>query len=230
MEKNIGQEDEASFEPLFNQCMYLCLSFGRVGADMRGVIAPLFQNIIAKDFSKALQKADMHFESEMKVYKLLNQAKMPKKSLNESDQNPNNPPESIIDFYPLAEYCNSVLTAMNVLRMTAPLCLVKTILENLSQSLAHVVNTLIGFYNKEQQGFSVMEKDKFIVCCNLFIDDLIPYLQKCMNQIFPQASLAEQLGVSVALLQDENLLAINTEKIVSPLQEIIQSLKVLYEK
>ncbi|XP_077283996.1 conserved oligomeric Golgi complex subunit 8 [Arctopsyche grandis] len=225
LEKNVGQEDEASFEPLFNQCMYLCLSFGRVGADMRGVIAPLFRNIIANDFSKALYKADMHFESEMKSYKALNQSKIARKNLADSDQHQNSPPESILDFYPLGEYCNSILCAMNTLRVTAPLCLATKILNEISQSLKNVVRALVGYYNREQQGFSQAEREHLVLCCNLLTEELIPYFQKCFYQIFPPMSIADQLGVSAATLQDENLFTINVENISSPLVEILNSLK-----
>lgn len=223
LQQNASQEDEASLESLINQCMYLCLSFGRVGADMRAVMSPLFRDIIANEFTKNLRKTDSQFEIEMKHYKLVNR-KMGRKTTAEGEPNQNAPPESLLDFYPLAEYCNGLLTALNGLRVVAPFCVARQVLSDMHQSLSYVSKVLLSYYHKEQQAFSAQEKEIFVACCNLFTDELIPYIQKCIYQVFSPATLAEQLGISLAAVHEEKLLSFDTEMICSPVNEILSML------
>lgn len=201
--------------------MYLCLSFGRVGADMRGVMAPMFRDIIFRCFSESTSKANSQFESDMKAFKITGQNKISKKAFEESEQNQNSPPESLLEFYPLAEYCNNILSAMNVLRITAPLCLVMKVLEELSHSLTSVSKSLMSFYNREQHSLSDIEQ--FTQYCTMFKDELIPYIQKCICYIFPPSLIAEQMGVSVAMMQEEKLINLDGEKITLVLFDILNS-------
>lgn len=224
LQQNASSEDEPSLESLVNQCMYLCLSFGRVGADMRAVMTPLFYNVISSEFSKSITKVDIQFEKEMKHFKLVTR-KLPRKNVTDNEQQ-EGPPESLLGFYPLAEYCNGVLTALNSLRVIAPMCMAHQVLNKLFDSLNFVSKNICNFYHREQQAFSPSEKEVFVVFCNIYTDELIPYIQSCICQVFSPSVIAEQLGITLVDFHQEKLLVLDRNVLTSPITEVLSLINV----
>ncbi|XP_028164776.1 conserved oligomeric Golgi complex subunit 8 [Ostrinia furnacalis] len=218
LNQDLPREDESSFESLLNQCMYLCLSFGRVGADMRCVLTPLFRNNILAQFHSGVEKTDSHFDSQMRSYKVSSIKNVPR-PVNESMVQ--GPPENLLDYYPLAEYCNGLLTVLNCLRVTAPLNIVKEVYNEFRKSFEKAVQVLLAFYHREQQGFTDIERQNFVLFCVCFSEDLVPYLTKCLSQSFPSTQIAELLGVTLTVLQESKMLHINQATICELLNTII---------
>ncbi|XP_026734219.1 conserved oligomeric Golgi complex subunit 8 [Trichoplusia ni] len=214
LNQDLPKEDEASFESLLNQCMYLCLSFGRVGADMRCVLTPLFRNNILNQFHSGLEKADSQFENQMRSYKVPSIKNVPR-PINESVST--GPPENLLDYYPLAEYCNGLLTVLNSMRVTAPLNIVKEVYNAFRESLNKAVQVLLAFYYREQQSFTDIEKQNFVSLCVCFTEDLVPYIAKCLSQSFPSTQVAELLGVTLTVLQESNILHVDQTIVCEPL-------------
>lgn len=210
------REDESSFESLLNQCMYLGLSFGRVGADMRCVLTPLFRNNILAQVHNGVERADNHFENQMRSYKVPSIKNVPRPV----NENVTGPPENLLDYYPLAEHCNGMLTVLNSFRVTAPLNIVKEVYNDFRQSFSRAVQVLVGFYHREQQGFTDIERQNFISLCVCFTEELIPYLTKCISQTFPSTQIAELLGVTLTVLQESKILHIDQNGICEPLNSI----------
>lgn len=217
LNQDISKEDESTFESLFNQCMYLCLSFGRVGADMRCALTPLFRNNTLTYFNTSLEKADNQFEAQMRSYKVLNLKNVARPTNTAASTGP---PESLLDFYPLAEYCNALLTIFNSLRVTAPLNIVKEVYNGLRKSFNSAIRQLLTFYQREHQTFSDFEKQHFVAFCSCFTDDFMPFIVKCLSQLFPSSLVAEQLGVTMSVLQDSKILYINHVEVCEPLNSI----------
>lgn len=211
------KEDESSFESLMNQCMYLCLSFGRVGADMRCVLTPLFRNNILIQFHSGLDKADNHFDNQIKAYKVPSIKNVPRPM---SENMASGPPESLLDYYPLAEYCNGLLSVLNSLRVTAPLNIVKEVYSSYRKSFEKAVNNLMAFYHREQQAFTDIERQNFLALCVCFTEDLVPYIIKCLSQSFPSTQVAELLGVTMTVLQESKILHIDQVAICKSLNSI----------
>lgn len=216
--QDVLREDESSFESLMNQCMYLCLSFGRVGADMRCVLTPLFRNNVLIQFHNGVDKADNHFDSQMRSYKVSSIKNVPR-PVNENMVQ--GPPENLLDYYPLAEYCNGLLTVLNSLRVTAPLNIVKEVYNEFRKSFEKAVQVLLAFYHKEQQGFTDIERQNFVLLCVSFSEDLVPYITKCLSQSFPSTQIAELLGVTLTVLQESKMLHIDQVSICEPLSGVI---------
>ncbi|CAG9786667.1 unnamed protein product [Diatraea saccharalis] len=218
LNQDLLREDESSFESLLNQCMYLCLSFGRVGGDMRSVLTPLFRNIMLTQLHSGLEKANSHFDNQMKSYKVSSIKNVPRPVNENMIQGP---PENLLDYYPLAEYCNGLLTVLNSLRVTAPLNIVKEVYNAFRKSFEKAVQILVAFYHKEQQGFADIERQNFVLFCVSFCEDLIPHITKCLSQSFPSTQIAELLGVTLTVLQESKILYIDQISISEPLNGII---------
>ncbi|CAG4965116.1 unnamed protein product [Parnassius apollo] len=217
LNQDLKKEDESTFESLLNQCMYLCLSFGRVGADLRCVLTPLFRNNVLMQFHSNLEKVDNQFETHMSTYKVPTIKNLPR-PVNENTIS--GPPENLLDYYPLAEYCNGLLTTLNSLRVTAPLNIVKDVYNSYRKSLEKAVQIIITFYHREQQAFTEVERQNFISYCICFTEDLVPYITKCLSQSFPPTQICELLGVTLTVLQESKLLHIDQMDICKPLNSI----------
>lgn len=217
LDQDLMREDESSFESLLNQCMYLGLSFGRVGADMRCVLTPLYRTNILIQFHNGIERADTHFENQMRSYKVPSIKNVPRPV---SENVASGPPENLLDYYPLAEYCNGMLTVLNSFRVTAPLNIVKEVYNNFRQSFDRAVQVLVGFYHREQQGYTDVERNNFVSLCLCFTEDLVPYLTKCLSLSFPSTQIAELLGVTLSVLQEIKILHIDQNGICEPLNSI----------
>lgn len=217
LNQDLLKEDESSFESLLNQCMFLCLSFGRVGADMRCVLTPLFRDNILIQLNSGLERAVSQLEKQMRSYKVPSIKNVPR-PVNENMAS--GPPENLLDYYPLAEYCNGLLTVLNSLRVTAPLNIVKEVYKGFRKCLEKAVQILIAFYHREQQSFTDIERQNFVLFCVCFSDDLVPYITKCLSQSFPSTHIAELLGVTLTVLQESKILHIDQIIICEPLNSI----------
>lgn len=56
-----------------------------------------------------------------------------------------------MEFYPLAEYCNGIISAFNELRLCAPVALSTLSTKLLQESLHNVARAMLVFYKQEQQ-------------------------------------------------------------------------------
>lgn len=217
LNQDLWREDESNFESIMNQCMYLCLSFGRVGADLRCVLTPLFRNNVLMQFHSGIEKLDNQFENQMKSYKVPS-IKNVSRPINENMAS--GPPENLLDYYPLAEYCNGMLTVLNSLRVTAPLNIVKDVYKGFRKSFDKAAQILITFYHREQQAFTDIEKQNFVSLCVCFTEDLVPYIAKCLSQSFPPAQVAELLGITLTVLQESKILYLDQIEICKPLNSV----------
>lgn len=87
-----------------------------------------------------------------------------------------NPPEQLVEFYPLAEYCNGIITAFNELRLCAPVALSTLCTKLLQESLHNVAKAMLLFYKQEQQ----------VSCLGIFIYKEIRYSLKMSYRLLQQ--------------------------------------------
>ncbi|GAB0098765.1 Conserved oligomeric Golgi complex subunit 8 [Sergentomyia squamirostris] len=210
-----------SVDTVLGQCMYFGLSFGRVGADFRGLMAPIFVRTIGQHFQNAISSVTRQFEQDIESYTLINKISTGlNRGKNASSENLS-PPDSLLDFHPLATYCNGLLQAFNDLRLCAPLGVADNVAKAIQASMERVSRAIFAFYRQEQQAFSQAERDNFIRLCSCFAYDLIPYIQRCIHCLFPPHTIAHTLGVNVSSLQKASLTFLSPNDILKSLQHLL---------
>ncbi|XP_036202306.1 conserved oligomeric Golgi complex subunit 8 isoform X2 [Myotis myotis] len=134
-------------DSLLGQCMYFGLSFSRVGADFRGQLAPVFQQVAISTFQKAIQEAVEKFQDEMNSYTLilapaiLGSSNLPA-AVPVTQPGTLQPPMVLLDFPPLACFLNNILVAFNDLRLCCPIALAQDVTGVLEDALAKAFHPL----------------------------------------------------------------------------------------
>ncbi|XP_030138414.4 conserved oligomeric Golgi complex subunit 8 isoform X1 [Taeniopygia guttata] len=201
LERGVG----GRLDSLLGQCMYFGLSFSRVGVDFRGQLAPLFQRVAADAFGRAVEEAVEKFREEMNSYTLISApavlggtAAVPVPAAQPGTLQP---PMVLLDFPPLACFLNGLLVAFNDLRLCCPIALAQDVTACLDAALAEVTKTILAFHRAEEAAFSGREQELFTQFCTAFLEDLLPYLNRCLQVLFPPAQIAQALGVPPTQLQ-----------------------------
>lgn len=196
LQKGVGSR----LDSLLGQCMYFGLSFSRVGADFRGQLAPIFQRVAAENFARAAKEAVEKFREEMNMYTLISSPmvlgnSIPPVPTPNAQPGTLQPPMVLLDFPPLACFLNIILVAFNDLRLCCPVALTQEVTNTLQDSLEQVVKTILLLHRAEEAAFSVQERELFVQFCTVFLEDLTPYLNRCLQVLFPPAQRAQILGV-----------------------------------
>ena len=210
----------SSIDSILGLCMYFGLSFSRVGCDFRPLMVDVFINVISNNFQQSILRATKNFERNIERYTLINK-NHPGVPWKTKGDDPIQPPDSLIEFFPLAEYLNQVLSAFNELRLCCPVAIVKDVVRYLEESLVVISKHILLLYTQERQAFSVNSKDAFTRFCMCFADDLVPYLQKCIHVIFPPSVVAAHVGINVYSLQKDGLSFMDQAAIVEPIKHLL---------
>lgn len=57
-----------------------------------------------------------------------------------------------------------------------------------------VTRQVVVFHRAEESAFSSREKELFVQFCCAYAEDLLPFLNRCLQVLFPPAQLALTLG------------------------------------
>ncbi|KAK3597992.1 hypothetical protein CHS0354_042346 [Potamilus streckersoni] len=224
LEEDLSHGVGGRLDSILGQCMYFGLSFSRVGADFRGLLAPIFQRAALNGFISALSQANKRFEENMRSYNLLSTtATVGSLSYVPSGQaNQLLPPMILLDFYPLAAFCNDVLTAFNELRLCAPLSLACNVAQALQTSTCEINRIILAFNRAEETTFDKREQELFRKFCSGYAQELLPYFNHCLQLLFPVSQLAQVLGVSASEVTKMGTLAqIDISAVVSQIQHLV---------
>lgn len=209
-----------SVESILDQCMYFGLSFNKVGCDFRSLLVPIFTNQIIENFRNSVAKAMIAFEKSIENFTLINK-NLPNIPWKNKDDDPLHPPDTLLEFHPLAEYLNTILKTLNEFRVCAPVAVVNEVIDSLQKSLVFIAKSILILHSQEQQAFTSSSKDAFTRLCMSFSDDLIPYIQKCIHIIYPPNQIATRLGISVHVLQVEKISFLNKDLITEPIKHLL---------
>ena len=222
LETDLNRGDITSLEAVLGQCMYFGLSFSRISSDFRTLLVPIFVKVIAKNFNARITKVTDQFELDMDNYTFINKISINVLSaIGKADPHSLSPPETLLNFQPLALYCNGILSALNEFRNCAPIALVNEVTIRLEHSLKIVSNNISKFYRQEQQALGAKERDNFVKFCCAFAYDLTPYLQRCIHDVFPIALLTSHLSINAIALQKSGMSYLNKKKILEPLEYLL---------
>ncbi|XP_051235639.1 conserved oligomeric Golgi complex subunit 8 [Dicentrarchus labrax] len=199
LERDLQRGVGGRLDSLLGQCMYFGLSFSRVGADFRGQLAPMFQQVAVEAFRRAVQEALDKFQEDMNMYTLISLPSVLGGTIPPVAPSPQpgtlQPPMSLLDFQPLACFLNNILTAFNDLRLCCPVGLAQDVTNCLEDALKKVTRQILAFHRADESAFSDREKVLFVQFCCSYADDLLPFLNRCLQVLFPPAQLALVLGV-----------------------------------
>jgi len=125
------------------------------------------------------------------------------------------PPLGLLDFIPLAELCNSILSSLNEIRLCAPISLAPSIISRIEEVLISAVHTLRDREARFGKSSIETEKATFQQLVLIFCQKFLPYIDRCLKRIFP---LNQQ-----SLVTSDAKFALNIEKVLEemPLKEIV---------
>ncbi len=225
LENDLTRGVGGRLDSLLGQCMYFGLSFSRVGADFRGLLAPLFQEAALRGFTTALDEGTKRFSEAMQSYTLIATPSLSSSTLASGTMQGDKslaPPTVLMDHAPLAMYTNAVLSAFNDLRLCAPVALAQDVATALRCSLERVVQTTLAYHRAEESTFNDKERDFFATFCQMTANELLPYLNRCLQALFPMATIARTLGVTVADLQKMgNVGTLDVVSLTEPLKPLL---------
>lgn len=192
-------QDGTSIANLLSQCMYFGLSLGRLGADFRSVLAPIFESCILQLVQRQLSNALEIFSLQLKRYRpLLSLTPLTStsdaNSIDNTDRSdPNqtpptptktntststasaNPPLAIMDYMPLAHLLNLLIAVLNELRKCCPYSLITHITNAFETTLVESIDRL-ALFRAQMEGDSEQDKACFNALCSTFSEHLLPHI------------------------------------------------------
>ncbi|TSL75296.1 Conserved oligomeric Golgi complex subunit 8 [Bagarius yarrelli] len=226
LERDLERGVGSRLDSLLGQCMYFGLSFSRVGADFRGQLAPMFQRVAMETFSKGVQEAVEKFTEDMNLYTLISLPSMLGNTIPPvaAGVQPGalQPPMGLLDFPPLACFLNNILTAFNDLRLCCPIGLAEDVARCVEEALLKVTKLILVFHRAEESAFSSRERELFVRFCRSFAEDMVPFLNQCLQVLFPPAQLAQILGIPPTQVQKHgNIGCVNASAVLEPLDFVL---------
>ncbi|XP_048885977.1 conserved oligomeric Golgi complex subunit 8 [Brienomyrus brachyistius] len=226
LERDLQRGVGARLDSLLGQCMYFGLSFSRVGADFRGQLAPMFQQVAKDTFHRAMQEAVEKFQEDMNHYTLISFPTMLGSTIPPVPPSVQpgtlQPPMTLLDFPPLACFLNNILTAFNDLRLCCPIALAQGVTRCLEDALVKVTKLILVFHRAEEAAFSSRERELFVQFCCAFAEDMVPFLNRCLQMVFPPAQLALILGIPPTQVHKCNGLGcISVDMVLAPLEFVL---------
>ncbi|KAL2088490.1 hypothetical protein ACEWY4_015389 [Coilia grayii] len=226
LERDLQRGIGGRLDSLLGQCMYFGLSFSRVGADFRGQLAPMFQRVAMDTFCKAVQEAVEKFQEDMNLYTLISLPTVLGSAISpvapSTQPGTLQPPMALLNFPPLACFLNNILTAFNDLRLCCPIGLAQDVTKQLEDALFKVTKLILVFHRAEESAFSSKEKELFVQFCSAFAEDMVPFLNRCLQVLFPPAQLALILGIPPTQVHKHGSLGcIDVKNVLEPLEFIL---------
>jgi len=215
-------------DAVLNQAMYLGLSFGRVGIDIRALLIPIFEETSLRILSSAVDQAAKTFEDELKVLSFSSTAVTASSSNTVLAMSfdvaakpdygqlvPPPPPLTLLQFPPLASLYNNFINGLNDMRPTATLTSLYPVKDVIDKHFILIANILIATFNSFKNTFTEGETSNFMKLCLLFLESFIPNVVKCFKCLYPSQQLAEALGIGIGSVHKSNCYSFDLRKIYS---------------
>ena len=190
LEAVLGSHPIQRLDSLLSQSMYFGLSFSRIGADFRPMLVNIFHRTLFKTLTSHTRSASSDFRESMKNYILTlpYQAVQPPSAYFQPSRDSDrtlSPPQSLLQFIPLARYLNQLLTTLNEVKQCPLLSLALPLRSALEHSVTDMVQAIREFDVRERSSYSEKERELFVQFCYIAVSELIPFLSSALLHLFP---------------------------------------------
>ncbi len=148
-------EDTTSLTSILTQLTHCSTSFAKIGLDFRSLLPPLFEAAVKERFSQAVEAATSKFlQTLVDAQKYSRQPSqvlvtaVAAVSLPEETTLPESlrmPPHVLSSYPPFAIYTNSLLSALNSLRLLAPVSILDDLQSSLDECLARSASSFLVY-------------------------------------------------------------------------------------
>ena len=173
-----------SLDSIISQAMYFGQSFGRVGADFRLSLVPILTQAVLDVALEHLEGAEQRFKQGIDQL-ALKSITLSKNSENNDKTEDLQPPLELLEFPPLAEVCNAVLSSLNEMRLCSIISLAPELIKRIETVLTSCAQTLKDREARFGKSSIETEKATFQQLVEMFALKLLPYLDRCLRAIFP---------------------------------------------
>lgn len=226
LEEGVGDlTDGAALNTVLQQAMFCGQSLGRVGADFRAALPPMFESAVMRIFVSQLNAALRQFEMMIEDNRwapvgssvLRKERGFPSSNvssaeggapesgadanLDESTQSnePYDPPSGVLDNPPLAVFLNGILVALNDLRLCAPVSLGDRLGETLQRTLIKA-GEYMGAMGGPGGAFLKRSDRQHFVAMSLSLRDLcVRHAARCLDHCMDRNGLVDLGKVDGAL-------------------------------
>jgi len=213
------QSCSGHMESILAQSMYFGLSFSRVGADFRPQLAPIFLKAIQNCFDRQLDRTEAEFLHNMKMFHLNDSISLFSTPIASAIGVSLQPPPSLLEFPPFAMLANGMQAGFSSLRSCCPLALGPSVRKRLTQTTDLIISEITKLHRNEAASFTAREKDSYIKLCSTIVNEMLPFVNNCLSHLFPQAALAETLGMT--LRESHQICQLDLVTLTEPLQAYI---------
>jgi len=197
-------EDTTSLTSILTQLTHCSTSFAKIGLDFRSLLPPLFEAAVKERFSQAVEAATSKFlQTLVDAQKYSRQPSqvlvtaVAAASLPEETTLPESlrmPPHVLSSYPPFAIYTNSLLSALNSLRLLAPVSILDDLQSSLDACLARSASSFLVYAEvtadskvtkRRSLNFDENEPDQMQIVRasgKVFVLVLIPYARRALAE------------------------------------------------
>jgi len=193
-------------DSLLTTVAYYGESLARVGADLRGLLVPVFRDKIVSKFNEDLVRYEVQFARNLQEMNLSTVAAFASSSEVESISEPTpdlTPPKQLITHQPLGLYLNGILRTLNDIVSKNPLLQAGALLAaRTNESVMKVAAELDRWGKVEGLTWEIKEQTEFNRMKRSFQHLLVPHLDHVFRILFPPSDLSKLTGVGIAQCAD----------------------------
>jgi len=180
-----------SLDSILSQAMYFGQSFGRVGADFRLSLVPILSKAVLDVALDHLEGSEQRFKQgidQLALKAMPSSSNISTSSSELDSKNPDQnlqPPLELLDFPPLAEVCNAILSSLNEIRLCSIMSLAPKLIQRIETILISCGQTLKDRESRFGKSSIETEKATFQKLVTIFAQKLVTYMDRCLKTIFP---------------------------------------------
>ncbi|KAI0049933.1 Dor1-domain-containing protein [Auriscalpium vulgare] len=182
--------DPTALTSLLTQLTYCAAAFSRVGLDFRLLLPPLFSDAVRSGVAAEFHTATAEWQATLAKHadarrhppsSWLGTAQLPRE---DALAGPSHTPPHVLAVYPpVATYANALLTALNGLRLLAPVALLPELARALDAELRTAAEALLG-YVRTSVASGLDEEEKRVVKAvgTVFVRVFVPFIERALAQ------------------------------------------------